>query len=126
MTNNCSSHKLSLIAQQAAGNVTLRDSNIITYDSGKIIGRIGYSMADLENFNLVLFGGTGDLVTRKIIPALYNAFTNGKISPTAKLFALGRKNLSNTKYCELAYTKAIDANVTIDLKEWQSLCIDQR
>ena len=27
----------------------------------------------------VLFGGTGDLAKRKIIPALYSAFVNGRL-----------------------------------------------
>jgi len=28
-------------------------------------------VATLPNFDMLLFGGTGDLVTRKLLPALY-------------------------------------------------------
>lgn len=76
----------------------------------------------LDSFNLVLFGGTGDLVTRKIIPALYNAFTTGKISSKGKIYTLGRKDLTSIEYCGLAYKKAIDVGVTLDQTKWSEFC----
>lgn len=78
--------------------------------------------ATLQNFNLVLFGGTGDLVTRKIIPALYNAFINKKISKNARFLTLGRRDLSTADYCNLAHKKAIDVGVKLDATAWNSFC----
>jgi glucose-6-phosphate 1-dehydrogenase len=78
--------------------------------------------ATTQNFNLVLFGGTGDLVTRKIIPALYNAFITNKIPKTAQILTLGRRDLSSKDYCDLAYKKALDVGVTLDVAKWQEFC----
>ncbi len=39
----------------------------------------------------VLFGGTGDLAKRKIFPALYNLFLDGKLPERFAIVALGRK-----------------------------------
>lgn len=76
----------------------------------------------VQNFNLVLFGGTGDLVTRKIIPALYDAFITNKIPKESKILTLGRRDLSKEDYCNLAYKKAIDVGISLDDKEWQNFC----
>ncbi len=35
------------------------------------------------SFDLVLFGGTGDLTWRKLMPALFQAFRHGKLPPLA-------------------------------------------
>lgn len=78
--------------------------------------------ATTDSFNLVLFGGTGDLVTRKIIPALYNAFTTNKISSKGKIYTLGRKGLTSREYCEIAYKKAIDVGVMLDQTQWNEFC----
>jgi glucose-6-phosphate 1-dehydrogenase len=33
----------------------------------------------VEPFDLVIFGGTGDLAVRKLLPALYHRFIDGQI-----------------------------------------------
>lgn len=77
---------------------------------------------NLEKFNLVLFGGTGDLVTRKLIPALYSAYTNNNLTESSRITTLGRKELSKKEYCEYAYQKALDAEVKIDKAVWDKFC----
>ena len=42
----------------------------------------------------VLFGGTGDLAKRKIIPALYSAFVNGRLDADFKFIGAARENPS--------------------------------
>jgi len=37
----------------------------------------------------VLFGGTGDLAKRKIIPALYSAFVNGRTGWQFQIYRRG-------------------------------------
>lgn len=79
-------------------------------------------MNDLQVFDLVLFGGTGDLVTRKLLPALYNAYTHDTIHKEARIFALGRKDMSKEDYCNFAYSKAINAKENINQEAWNTFC----
>lgn len=46
----------------------------------------------------VLFGATGDLAKRKIYPALYHLFLNGKLPETFSLIGLGRRSLSDETF----------------------------
>ncbi|MGA1235150.1 MAG: glucose-6-phosphate dehydrogenase, partial [Lutimaribacter sp.] len=39
----------------------------------------------VEPFDLVIFGGTGDLAQRKILPALYRRFRAGQIPQGARV-----------------------------------------
>ena len=41
-----------------------------------------------SSFTFVLFGGTGDLSMRKILPALYEAHRAGMLAPGGKIFAV--------------------------------------
>lgn len=49
-------------------------------------------------FDLVLFGGTGDLVMRKLLPAFYQAHATGALDPDGKILALGRHDYSRDDY----------------------------
>ncbi len=42
------------------------------------------------SFDLVLFGGTGDLTWRKLMPALFQAFRHGKLPPGGRILAVAR------------------------------------
>ena len=46
----------------------------------------------------VLFGGTGDLAKRKIIPALYSAFVNGRLDDHFKFIGAAREGLTDDEY----------------------------
>ncbi|MEO1229401.1 MAG: glucose-6-phosphate dehydrogenase [Myxococcota bacterium] len=46
-----------------------------------------------KTFDLVIFGGTGDLSCRKLIPALYNGFQANLISPESRIFLTSRRPL---------------------------------
>ncbi|MFZ6863187.1 glucose-6-phosphate dehydrogenase [Undibacterium sp. Ji67W] len=46
----------------------------------------------------VLFGGTGDLAKRKIIPALYSAFVNGRLDENFKFIGAAREGLKDDEY----------------------------
>ena len=39
-------------------------------------------------FDLVLFGGTGDLAMRKLLPALYRRYADGLIPPDARILGV--------------------------------------
>lgn len=69
----------SLIEENSIENSLLEDSDI-------------HVMQDLS---FVLFGATGDLAQRKIFPALYNLFLEGKLPKKISIVGLGRSDWTN-------------------------------
>ncbi len=50
------------------------------------------------SFDLVLFGGTGDLTWRKLMPALFQAFRHGKLPAGGRIIAVARDERSDDQY----------------------------
>jgi glucose-6-phosphate 1-dehydrogenase len=50
------------------------------------------------SFDLVFFGGTGDLTWRKLMPALLQAFRHGKLPPDGRILAVARDERSDDEY----------------------------
>lgn len=50
------------------------------------------------SFDLVLFGGTGDLAWRKLMPALFQAFRHGTLPQDGRIIGVGRDDLSDDAY----------------------------
>ena len=50
------------------------------------------------SFDLVLFGGTGDLAWRKLMPALFQAFRHGSLPRGGRIIAVARDDLSDEQY----------------------------
>lgn len=48
----------------------------------------------VDPFDLVIFGGTGDLARRKILPALYRRFLDGQMPPEARIIGAARTQQS--------------------------------
>jgi glucose-6-phosphate 1-dehydrogenase len=48
----------------------------------------------------VIFGSTGDLMRRKLIPALYNLDVHNKIGCEVEILAVGRRPLTSQDYIE--------------------------
>ena len=61
-------------------------------------------------FDCVVFGGTGDLATRKLLPALWHRDADGQIPPEARIVAVSRKGFDDA-----AYRKFVEDNVRPDL-----------
>ncbi len=61
-------------------------------------------MTILPTFDMLLFGGTGDLVTRKLLPALYRRFVAGQVSAESRIFGVARSNLTRAAYTAQAQT----------------------
>ena len=53
------------------------------------------------SFDLVLFGGTGDLTWRKLMPALFQAFRHGKLPPGGRILAVARDERSDAEYHQI-------------------------
>ncbi|NVJ98017.1 MAG: glucose-6-phosphate dehydrogenase [Alphaproteobacteria bacterium] len=49
-----------------------------------------------EVFDLVIFGGGGDLSRRKLLPALYSGFVAGRVAKGSRIFLTSRKGLEGS------------------------------
>ena len=66
----------------------------------------------LPPFDLVLFGGTGDLAMRKLLPAMYRRKCTGQMTPDSRVIGAARGELTRDEYLasrRKAYAK-LDAN----------------
>ena len=50
------------------------------------------------SFDLVLFGGTGDLTWRKLMPALFQAWRHNKLPPEGRILAVARDDRTDEQY----------------------------
>jgi len=53
------------------------------------------------SFDLVLFGGTGDLAWRKLLPALFQAFRHGSLPEGGRIIGVARDEMTDAAYREL-------------------------
>jgi glucose-6-phosphate 1-dehydrogenase len=56
----------------------------------------------VETFDLVVFGGTGDLAQRKIIPGLYRRFWAGQIPADSNIIGAARSDLDDKGFQDMA------------------------
>ena len=56
----------------------------------------------VEPFDLVVFGGAGDLAYRKLLPALYHRHRDGQIPKQARIVGVSRRGISDAEYREAA------------------------
>ncbi len=52
----------------------------------------------MDSMTFVLFGATGDLAKRKIYPALYNLFVEGKIPASFSVIGMGRREVADEQF----------------------------
>ena len=52
----------------------------------------------VDDFDLVIFGGTGDLARRKILPGLYRRFAAGQMPKTARIIGAARSEYDQAGY----------------------------
>ena len=64
------------------------------------------------SFDLVLFGGTGDLAWRKLMPALFQAFRHGTLPEGGRIIGVARDNLSDAQYRELIGSRFDDVELS--------------
>ncbi|MEL6838340.1 MAG: glucose-6-phosphate dehydrogenase [Pseudomonadota bacterium] len=55
----------------------------------------------VETFDLVIFGGTGDLARRKILPGLFRRFRSGQMPAGSRVIGAARSDLDNAGYREM-------------------------
>jgi len=58
----------------------------------------------LTDFDLVLFGGSGDLAMRKLLPAMFSRDVCGDLPPSARIICIGRHDDSTEEFIETVNT----------------------
>jgi len=71
----------------------------------------------------VIFGGTGDLTKRKLIPALFSLFERKKLPKNFAIVATGRKSMSDEEYKKLM-KKDLGSFIVNEQNEavWEAFC----
>ncbi|NLP34722.1 MAG: glucose-6-phosphate dehydrogenase [Clostridiales bacterium] len=71
---------------------------------------------------LVIFGGTGDLTHRKLIPALYNLVIDKLLPKNFTVVSIGRRNISEEDYKKGMYTALREhSRNKVEDKQWAKL-----
>src|SRR6187551_2048483 len=81
----------------------------------------------LQAFDLILFGGTGDLAMRKLLPALYRRHVAGQFAPGSRIIGIARGALSREQYLAQVETHCRQhAEAGIDPAAWARFaeCVD--
>ncbi|HKJ53434.1 MAG TPA: glucose-6-phosphate dehydrogenase, partial [Gammaproteobacteria bacterium] len=77
-------------------------------------------MIAVDAFDLVIFGGTGDLATRKLIPAMYHRHCAGQLPAQGRIIALGRNDLGRDGYLDAisGKSRALITESYFDESQW--------
>ncbi|HVW68573.1 MAG TPA: glucose-6-phosphate dehydrogenase [Steroidobacteraceae bacterium] len=79
-------------------------------------------MEKLDSFDMVLFGGTGDLALRKLVPALYRRHVAGQMGLDSRVLAVARTRLTREEYLaqiEASCRKYLEAEEFTDAR-WRA------
>lgn len=73
-------------------------------------------------FEMIIFGGTGDLARRKIFPALYHRFVDGQIPENSRIIGVSRSNHTREEYINLIHKNycQFEGDDTIDQESWDA------
>ncbi|MEJ6950698.1 glucose-6-phosphate dehydrogenase [Natronospora cellulosivora (SeqCode)] len=69
-----------------------------------------------ESFDFIIFGATGDLTHRKLLPAFYNLYRQGQLPDNLNIYAIGRRDKNDQIYREEARNAVIEHS-RFDFKE---------
>ncbi len=59
---------------------------------------LGGNTAKLEPFHLVIYGASGDLTARKLVPALYNLFKEGRLPEIFNIVGFARRSKTDQQF----------------------------
>ena len=72
-------------------------------------------IAPMAPFDLIIFGGTGDLALRKLLPALFHRYVDGQIVAGTRIFGLARDSQTDEAYRERV-REALHKHLSFDLR----------
>ena len=76
-------------------------------------------MQQLPTFDLVLFGGTGDLALRKLLPALYRRLLAGQITEDSRIIGVARSDMQRDEFLSQVGTSCRShVGSEFDEKQW--------
>ena len=76
----------------------------------------------VDAFDLIIFGGTGDLAMRKLLPALYHRDRDQQFTPESRIISVGRRALTQKEYLALV-RESLDSNLAkgeFDATRWKT------
>ncbi|KAA5802271.1 glucose-6-phosphate dehydrogenase [Alkalicaulis satelles] len=59
-------------------------------------------LVPVQPFDMIVFGATGDLARRKILPALFHRWCDGQIPQTSRILAAAREDMTTEEFLERA------------------------
>lgn len=78
-------------------------------------------MLPVETFDLVIFGGNGDLALRKLLPALWHRHCDGQFPEASRILAVGRSPMPKEAYlCQLDAAIAKEEKQRASREVWQA------
>src|SRR6188508_483218 len=66
--------------------------------SPRLARRVAAAATSPMSFDLVIFGGTGDLAWRKLMPALFQAHRHGTLPEGGRIIGIARHPYSDDEY----------------------------
>lgn len=75
----------------------------------------------VDPFDLIIFGGSGDLAMRKLMPALYHRDSDGQLPEGSRIIGVGRRPIAHEDYLS-AIRASLTANLedeALDQERWQ-------
>ena len=79
-------------------------------------------LVPVDLFDLIIFGGTGDLALRKLLPAMYHRDRDGQITGDSRIIAVGRSALTREAYLE-EVKESLQSNLAsgeFDANHWRA------
>ena len=67
----------------------------------------------VDSFDLIIFGGNGDLALRKLLPALYHRECDGQFPADSRIIAIGRSAMSRATYRAMVVDAIREADHTL-------------
>lgn len=78
------------------------------------------SLNPVSPFDLIIFGGAGDLALRKLLPALWHRHRDGQFSDDSRIIAVGRGPMDRAAYVALVRDALIESRrEDVDPEHWQ-------
>lgn len=71
-------------------------------------------------FDIVIFGATGDLSRRKLLPALYHRFLDGQIDTSCRIVGAARSEIDKNDFIELAKCACKEHTENWQTDEWRA------
>lgn len=73
----------------------------------------------VDAFDIVIFGGTGDLSKRKLIPALFHRYLDGQIDSACNIIGLARTEQTRDDFIAFARAACQDGVDNWDVQKWE-------